>query len=93
MLYDPRWESPSLAGFKAWLERHDPKTTFEFMSFGTCAVGQYLAVHGKTWRDDRSLTRDLNIFASHATIKAWGERRGVTFGDVLREISAQEPAQ
>lgn len=56
MLYDPKWEKPSLAGFVAWLERQPPEKSYVWMNIcGECAVSQYFLTfapeeeHGDLW--------------------------------------------
>lgn len=59
MLYDPKWESPAVkvtepspADFIAWLETKNPEGRYDFDDCnGLCLVGQYMAHHGKRWRD------------------------------------------
>jgi hypothetical protein len=90
MLYDPKWDEPSVAGFRAWLERQDPDETFSYSNCNCCAVGQYLKSVGTSWHDaGSSLVSVLNNFAVGAWIAAgrgdgWHERP--TFGAVLREM-------
>ena len=43
MLFNPTWaKTPSLEGFIAWLETKDPEERYDWLSFNTCACGQYL---------------------------------------------------
>jgi hypothetical protein len=90
MLYDPKWDKPSVAGFRAWLERQDPDATFNYHDCNHCAVAQYLASIGTSWHDaSDNLAAELNNFAVGAWIAAersdgWYERP--TFGAVLREM-------
>jgi hypothetical protein len=90
MLYDPKWDVPSVAGFRAWLERQDPDATFNYSDCNYCAVAQYLASVGTSWCATRgSLVSELNNFAVAAWVAAgrrdgWDERP--TFGAVLREM-------
>jgi hypothetical protein len=83
MLYDPKWDKPSVAGFRAWLEQQDPEATFTYADCERCAVGQYLISIGSHWRrTDCYMVNTLNAFACMAA-------RGThspTFGAVLREI-------
>ena len=83
MLYDPKWDKPSVAGFRAWLERQDPGERFTYSDCERCAVGQYLISIGSHWRRaDCNMVNTLNAFACQAS-------RGThspTFGAVLREI-------
>jgi hypothetical protein len=89
MLYDPRWEKPSVAGFKAWLERQDPDATFVYSDCDRCAVGQYLISIGTCWRQTGfDSVNELNMFACRA---ACGTHTP-TFGAVLREIEFAEAA-
>ena len=88
MLYDPKWGRPSVAGFKAWLERQNPDATFCYADCDRCAVGQYLTSIGLAWRtvDDIDMLNSLNVFACRAV---HGNGR-TTFGAVLREIEHTE---
>jgi hypothetical protein len=88
MLYNPKWSRPSVAGFKAWLERQDPDATFFYADCNRCAVGQYLTSIGMRWRtmDDPVMLNALNVFACRAV-----HGNGLTtFGAVLREIEHTE---
>ena len=50
MLYDPKWEGPSLASFIAWLGTKDPNGTYDFNNCrGKCLLGQYMQVMGIPW--------------------------------------------
>ena len=85
MLYDPKWDKPSLAGFRAWLERQDPKATFNYGNCHCCAVGQYLESIGTSWHQtDGLMVTQLNHFVFLARIHSGTNRP--TFGAVLREI-------
>jgi hypothetical protein len=43
MLFNPTWaKTPSLEGFIAWLETKDPEERYDWLSFSTCACGQYM---------------------------------------------------
>ena len=43
MLFNPTWaKTLSLEGFIAWLETKDPEERYDWLSFNTCACGQYL---------------------------------------------------
>ena len=87
MLYDPKWGRPSVAGFKAWLERQDPDEKFVYADCDRCAVGQYLTSIGMRWRtmDDPVMLNNLNMFACRAV-----HCNVETFGAVLREIEHAE---
>lgn len=96
MLYNPKWEKPSLEGFKDWLASQDPKIEFDYLNCGSCSVGQYLASLGTSWEEQDNATRDnLNEFAHRAWVKAHRTcaifelpAPALTFGDVLRQIEA-----
>jgi hypothetical protein len=91
MLYDPKWDKPSVAGFRAWLERQDPEATFNYCDCNGCAVGQYLDSVGTSWHDASAfLVSELNVFAfraavNHDTVVNHNTDRS-TFGAVLREM-------
>ena len=51
MLYDPKWDSVSLAGFISWLETQDPTRPYSYWPCATCAIGQYLRATGKSEAD------------------------------------------
>ena len=83
MLYDPKWDKPSVAGFRAWLERQDPDETFTYADCERCAVGQYLISIGSHWRRaDCSMVNTLNAFVCLAHSRMLSP----TFGAVLREM-------
>ena len=83
MLFDPKWQKPSVAGFRAWLERQDPQETFVYADCDHCAVGQYLISIGTHWRKaDMHMVDELNIFACRAASRG----RSPTFGAILREM-------
>ena len=85
MLYDPKWDKPSVAGFRAWLERQDPEATFDYGDCDHCAVGQYLSSVGTGWRKaDAPLVHELNNFACEAMLANRTVRP--TFAAVLREM-------
>ena len=90
MLSDPKWDKPSVAGFRVWLEQQDPNETFNYSDCNCCAVAQYLASVGTSWCATRgSLVSELNNFAVGAWVAAerrdgWDERP--TFAAVLREM-------
>jgi hypothetical protein len=97
MLYDPKWDKPSVAGFRAWLERQDQEATFDYNDCNRCAVGQYLISAGTSWHGHctgANLVGELNVFAAAAMIAAYrrsqvepGQRPArPTFGAVLREM-------
>jgi len=53
MLYDPKWNKPSLAGLIAWLKTMPPEQTYNFAKCdGTCLFGQYMSSIGIGWTDD-----------------------------------------
>jgi hypothetical protein len=89
MLYDPKWEKPSLAGFKRWLEQQYPDETFNYRDCDRCAVGQYLASIGTTWSQaDAHIVGNLDYYACRATNNALRHHSAqVTFGAVLREMT------
>lgn len=47
MLYDPKWEGPSLAGLVAWLERQDPNQTYHWLDIPNCLLSQYYRAIGR----------------------------------------------
>lgn len=50
MLYDPKWQKPSLASFIGWLETKSPKATYDFHNCqGECLIGQYMTSLGIDW--------------------------------------------
>ncbi len=50
MLYDPKWQKPSLASFIGWLESKDPKAEYDFQNCqGECLIGQYMTAIGIEW--------------------------------------------
>lgn len=50
MLYDPKWNQPSLRDFIGWLETHDPAKRYRYDdNCGGCLVGQYMKARGIEW--------------------------------------------
>jgi hypothetical protein len=50
VLYDPKWEGPSLASFIAWLETQNPREKYAFYDCnGRCLLGQYMRAMGIPW--------------------------------------------
>lgn len=89
MLYDPKWTNePSLAGFIAWLEKQNPRGTYEYMSCESCAIDQYLEATGTTYMEYcQSGTKAFaNLIVWNGNI-AWGEGRQ-TFGGALKRAKA-----
>jgi len=41
MLYNPKWEQPSLVHFIAWLETMPADAEYEYTNFHICALAQY----------------------------------------------------
>jgi hypothetical protein len=41
MLYDPKWNKPTLQGFIAWLGQQAPDQEYDYNSCNVCAIGQY----------------------------------------------------
>lgn len=77
MLYDPKWEQPSLAGFVAWLETMPASKAYDWYG-PCCAVDQYLISIGKPWEKDNTTITLMN----HLAHPGWS---GVepTFGKLL----------
>jgi hypothetical protein len=46
MLFDPKLQKPTLAGFISWLETKDPNETYIWIDYKECACGQYMAALG-----------------------------------------------
>jgi hypothetical protein len=85
MLCDPKWDKPSVAGFRAWLEQQDPEERFNYGSCRYCAVGQYLDSVGTSWDQTAGfMVEELNKFAYRAVLR--DNTCLPTFGAVLREI-------
>ncbi len=53
MLYNTKWDQPSLSGFIAWLETQDPERPYSYWPCPTCAIGQYLRAIGTDEADAR----------------------------------------
>ena len=49
MLYDPKREKPSLAGFVAWLATKNQNEEYNYCDCVNCAVAQYLKTMGLKW--------------------------------------------
>jgi hypothetical protein len=47
MLYNSKWNKPSLAGFVEWLKTRDPEARFDFNNYRHCAIGQYYKSIGR----------------------------------------------
>jgi hypothetical protein len=66
MLYDPKWNKkeadtkPNLQGFIAWLEQQDPDTTYNYWSWDSCAIAQYMKSIGTDYHDEAK-TRGMLI--------------------------------
>lgn len=76
--------TPSVAGFKAWLERQPREITFDYWTPAACAVRQYLDSLRVHWSECRIVAQACNRFAYRAEMIA--RNRLPTFGDVLAEI-------
>lgn len=50
MLFDPKWNKPSLDSLIAWLETKNPTESYNFQDCnGKCLIGQYMASIGVDW--------------------------------------------
>jgi hypothetical protein len=88
MLYDPKWNKPSLAGLIAWLETMPPEGEYDFDACdGTCMLGQYMAHLGVDWHgngampDGRATTPYVGVL--------W--ELDPTDGDCVQKIAYEEP--
>jgi hypothetical protein len=97
MLYNPQWtkQTPSLAGFIAWLETKDPNERYNWDQPAICACGQYAASIGKKgWPVFEEPWRTLNHLACNAIMSrpepsqvrryAMLDQSGWTFGALLQ---------
>jgi len=50
MLYDPKWEKPTVAGLIAWLETQPAEGEYYYLNCsGECLFGQYMTSLGIDW--------------------------------------------
>jgi len=50
MLYDPKWQKPSIESFIGWLETQPARKQYDFNNCrGECLLGQYMTAMGIQW--------------------------------------------
>jgi hypothetical protein len=82
MLFDPKWNAPSLNGFLVWLETMPAEQKYPHMDCENCACGQYAAWLGEPdWpgkaRAGHAVWNKLNRIAC---------ARGWTFGALRKRV-------
>lgn len=81
MLYDPKWEGPSVRGLIGWLETKDPEGTYDFMDcHGGCLISQYLATLGFEWEHGFCAWPQYQMFVGTLI----GTNRPWTYGAALK---------
>jgi len=95
MLFDPKWHTPSLAGFIGWLETQNPRRRYNYENCqGECLLGQYMAAMGIEWGEtpatinghwsSTNYIKTANqIFGSGAILSVLSDRPW-TFGSALK---------
>jgi hypothetical protein len=93
MLYDSKWEKKTetqdvyaISTLKAWLERYNPATDYNFHHADNCLLARYFKAHGITDRDVwyalSPSTRMPEEFYNAARGEPW------TYGDALERLNA-----
>ncbi len=92
MLYDSKWEKKTatqdvytISSLKAWLERYDPATVYNFHHSDNCLLARYFKAHGiadrDVWYALSPNTRMPEQFYNVARGEPW------TYGDALERLN------
>ena len=81
MLYDPKWEQPSLTGFTAWLEQQPGDIAYDFSDPFRCPLAKYLG-HMCSYGEEITIVGRLQ----HRIIS----ERPWTYAGVLERIRAEQ---
>jgi hypothetical protein len=83
MLYNPKWNRPSVAGFKAWLEAQPKEGPYSVISPLECPLGKYLRALGSSCAE---LQRQDSVMYAMLLAFPMRVRAPKTFGRLLAEI-------
>ena len=86
MLYDPKWEQPSLAGFIGFLVTKDPSEEYAWSRPAVCAVTQYFDTLSPT-REQRYQWWDCHVGQAQQ-LDSLAMQRPHTFGALLERARA-----
>jgi hypothetical protein len=96
MLYDPKWDGPSLAGLAAWLKTKNPDEKYGWWNSDCCAIAQYTTDAGKEaeWKNRRHFWGEIfkPYTASQKILQRMDELacdKPRTYGALLARVRAQ----
>lgn len=49
MLYDPKWELPTVEKLYYWLKEQNPETRYRYTEPGDCLIARYYKAQGHKW--------------------------------------------
>jgi hypothetical protein len=88
MLYNPKWQRPSVMGFKTWVKAQPMEKTFQITSPLDCPLAKYLQSIGSGCVE--LMHRDYVMYNELLAFPMRVQQQPRTFGGLLAEILKEQ---